>query len=42
MITTHALPAASGRGRLFTLWTLSGLVALAFIATGGAKLANKT
>ena len=38
MITTNALPAASGKGRLITLWTLSGLVALAFIGAGGAKL----
>jgi len=28
MITTNTLPAASGKGRLITLWTLSGLVAL--------------
>ena len=38
MITTSELPAASGKGRLITLWTLSGLVALAFIGAGGAKL----
>jgi putative oxidoreductase len=38
MITTTALPAASGKGRLITLWTLSGIVALAFIGAGGAKL----
>jgi len=40
MITTTALPAASGKGRLVTLWTLSGIVALAFIGAGGAKLAG--
>jgi putative oxidoreductase len=40
MITTTALPAASGKGRLITLWTLSGIVALAFIGAGGAKLAG--
>jgi putative oxidoreductase len=38
MITTNALPAASGKARLITLWTLSGLVALAFIGASGAKL----
>ena len=40
MITTNAVPAVSGKGRLITLWILSGLVALAFIAAGGAKLAG--
>jgi putative oxidoreductase len=40
MITTNALPATSGKGRLIALWTLSGLVALAFIAAGGGKLAG--
>ena len=40
MITTNALPTASGQGRRITLWTLSGLVALAFIGAGGAKLAG--
>src|SRR6266576_2658941 len=40
MITTTALPAVSGRGRLITLWTLSALVSLAFIAAGGAKLSG--
>ena len=40
MITTNAAPAASGKGRLITLWILSGLVALAFIGAGGAKLAG--
>ena len=40
MITTSALPAAPVRGRLITLWILSGLVALAFIGAGGAKLAG--
>jgi uncharacterized membrane protein YphA (DoxX/SURF4 family) len=38
MITTDTLPAASGKGRLITLWTLSGLVALAFVFVGGGKL----
>ena len=40
MITTNALPAASRKGRLITLWILSGLVALAFIGAGGAKLVD--
>jgi putative oxidoreductase len=40
MITTNALPAASGKGRVIALWTLSALVALAFIAAGGSKLAG--
>jgi putative oxidoreductase len=40
MITTNALPATSRKGRLITLWTLSGLVALAFIGAGGSKLAG--
>ena len=40
MITTTAVPAVSGKGRLITLWILSGLVALVFIAAGGAKLAG--
>ncbi len=40
MITTNALPAAAGKGRLITLCTLSGLVALAFIGAGGGKLAG--
>ena len=40
MITTNPLPAAAGKGRLITLWTLSGLVALAFIGAGGGKLAG--
>jgi putative oxidoreductase len=38
MTTITATPAASGKGRLITLWTLSGIVALAFIGAGGAKL----
>ena len=38
MITTDKLPATAGKGRHITLWTLSGLVALAFIGAGGAKL----
>jgi putative oxidoreductase len=40
MITTNALPAASGKGRLITLWILSGLASLAFIGAGGSKLAG--
>jgi putative oxidoreductase len=40
MITTNALPATTGKGRITTLWILSGLVALAFIAAGSAKLAG--
>ena len=40
MIATNTLPAASGKGRIITLWTLSGLAALAFIAAGGGKLAG--
>src|ERR1700676_294947 len=40
MTTTNALPANSGKGRLITLWTLSGLVAVAFIGAGGTKLAG--
>jgi putative oxidoreductase len=40
MITTQTLPAASSKGRLITLWTLSGLVALSFIAAAGGKLAG--
>ena len=40
MLATNALPAASGKGRLITLWILSSLVALAFLGAGGAKLAG--
>ena len=40
MLAADALPAASGKGRLITLWILSGLVALLFIGAGGAKLAG--
>ena len=40
MITTNALPGTPRKGRLITLWTLSGLVAIAFIGAGGAKLAG--
>src|SRR6266852_4513456 len=42
MITANAQPAASGNGRLITLWILSGLVALVFIGAGGAKLSGAT
>jgi len=40
MTTTYTLAASTGKGRLLTLWTLSGLVSLAFLAAGGAKLAG--
>jgi uncharacterized membrane protein YphA (DoxX/SURF4 family) len=40
MITTNTLSAAPGKGRAITLWILSGLVALAFLAAAGAKLAG--
>ena len=40
MITTRALPSASVRGRLITLWILSGFAGLLFIGVGGAKLAG--
>ena len=40
MITTSELPAASIKRRLIPLWILSGLVVLAFIGAGGAKLAG--
>jgi putative oxidoreductase len=42
MITAIERPVASGKGRLITLWTLSGLVALAFLAAASAKLAGAT
>jgi putative oxidoreductase len=38
MVTTNALPAQAGKMRMITLWILSGLVALAFLGAGGAKL----
>ena len=40
MITTNTLPANSGKVRLITLWILSGLLALVFLGSGGAKLAG--
>ena len=40
MIATNTLPAVSGKGRLITLWTLSGLVGLLFMGAGAAKLAG--
>ena len=40
MNTTHELSTVSSKGGLITLWILSGLVALAFLAAGGAKLAG--
>ena len=38
-IALHQAP-VSGKGSLITVWTLSGLTALAFLAAGGAKLAG--
>ena len=38
MIAANELAVAPGKGRLITLWILSGLVALAFLGAGGAKL----
>ena len=40
MTTTNTLPANSGKVRLITLWIVSGLLALAFLGAGGAKLAG--
>jgi len=40
MTTTNTLAANSVKARLITLWILSGLVALAFLGAGGAKLAG--
>jgi putative oxidoreductase len=40
MITTTARPSVSVRGRLITLWVLSGFAGLLFIGVGGAKLAG--
>jgi putative oxidoreductase len=40
MTPINALPAASGKGRIITLWSLSGFAALAYIAAGGSKLAG--
>jgi putative oxidoreductase len=40
MTTTNTLTAVSGKGRLITVWTLSGLVALAFMGVGSGKLAG--
>jgi putative oxidoreductase len=40
MTVSSEVPAASGKGRFITLWTLSVMTALAFIAAGGAKLAS--
>ena len=40
MITTNMLQADSGKLRLITLWILSGLLALVFLGSGGAKLAG--
>jgi putative oxidoreductase len=39
-MTTNAMPAATGKSRLIALRILSGLVALAFLAAGGSKLAG--
>jgi len=38
--TTNTPPAISGKVRLITLWIVSGLLALAFLGAGGAKLAG--
>jgi putative oxidoreductase len=40
MITTNTLPADSGKARLIAMWILSGLLALVFLGSGGAKLAG--
>ena len=40
MITIDKQAATTSKGRVITLWTLSGLVALAFIFVGGGKLAG--
>ena len=40
MMTTSTPLAASGKGRLLTLWILSALVALTFVGAGAAKLAG--
>src|SRR6478672_2503920 len=40
MITIDKRAATTSKGRVITLWTLSGLVALAFIFVGGGKLAG--
>ena len=40
MTMSSEVPGASGKGRLITLWTLSVMRALAFIAAGGAKVAG--
>jgi putative oxidoreductase len=40
MITTNTLPADTGKVRLITMWILSGLLALVFLGSGGAKLAG--
>ena len=40
MNTTYELSTVSGKGRVITLWILSGLVSLTFLAAGGGKLAG--
>jgi uncharacterized membrane protein YphA (DoxX/SURF4 family) len=40
MTASNELPASSGKGRLISLWILSVLTALAFIAAGSSKLAG--
>jgi putative oxidoreductase len=40
MTMSSEVPAASGKGRLITLWSLSVMTALAFIAAGGTILAG--
>jgi putative oxidoreductase len=40
MTISNELPAASGKGHLITLWTLSVMTALTFLGAGGSKLAG--
>ncbi len=40
MTNAHVLPVASDKGRLITLWSLSTLAALVFLAAGSSKLAG--
>jgi putative oxidoreductase len=40
MTTTNAISAAPAKGRVITLWVVSALAALAFLAAGGSKLAG--
>jgi len=38
--SSNALPAATAKGLAITIWTLSGVAALAFLAAGLSKLAG--